>query len=245
MSGIRRLAVLVLLAAATAGCGTQDGPVTLSVAADSVFTDVLPELGAVYHRLHPDVTVKTGFGGSRELVTDLTENHRYADVLMTADEPSLDAARHLQPSKVIAHVTMTIAVAPGNPLHIQGPADLSRSGVRVSVAAPNDPAGRYAQDVFVKTGVAVHPIGAEIDVRTVLDRVRTGQADAGVVYLTDLRSAGAAAAGVAIPATQNITAALPGAVLRKSRHQTAAKEFLAWLGSAQARAVLSADGFQG
>ena len=243
MSGKRRLAVLLLLAA-SAGCGTSDGPVTLSVAADSALTDVLPELGTVYHRLHPDLTVRTTFGGSRELVSDLTDGHRYADVLITADQTSMNTAGYLKPSRDIAHVTMTIAVAPGNPLRIQGPGDLSRSGVRVSVAAPNDPAGRYAQEVFVRAGVAIRPIGAEIDVRTVLDRVRTGQADAGVVYLTDLRSAGAAAAGVAIPAAQNITATLPAAVLRKSRHQSAAKAFLAWLGSAEARAVLSADGFQ-
>jgi molybdate transport system substrate-binding protein len=245
MSGMRRLGVVLLLAAATAGCGSASGPVTLSVAADSAFTDALPELGTVYHRLHPDVTVRTAFGGSRELVSDIDDDHRSADVLVTADQTSMDGASYVKPSRDIAHDTMTIAVAPGNPLHIQGPADLSRPGVKVSVAAPNDPAGRYAQDVFVKAGVTVRPVGAEIDVRTVLDRVRTGQADAGVVYLTDLRSAGASAAGVAIPAAQNVTAELPAAVLRESRHQSAAKEFLAWLGSAEAKAVLSANGFQG
>jgi molybdate transport system substrate-binding protein len=236
------LVALLVLVAATA-CGSGSGTATLTVLGDSSLTDVLPELGSVYHRLHPEVTVGSTFGGSQELVADVQDG-QYADVLVTADEPSMDAVgRYVQARRDIAHNTLTIAVVPGNPLHILAVADLARPSVRVVVAAPNNPAGRYAQQVFAKAGVTVRPAGAEVDVRAVLDQVRTGEADAGLVYLTDLRSAGAAAAGAGIPAAQNVTATYPAAALRRSRHGGAAKAFVAWLATAQAQGVLRAGGF--
>ena len=76
-----------------------------------------------------------------------------------------------------------------------------------------------------------------------LDQVRTGEADAGIVFLTDLRSAGAAASGVGIPAAQNVTATYPAAALRRSHDGGAAKDFVDWLAGAQAQGVLRAAGF--
>src|ERR1051325_10976524 len=115
------IAFLVLLC--TTACGTGGGTVTLTVLGASSLTDVLPELGAVYHRLHPDVTVRSAFGGSQELVAGI-QGGRYADVLITADGLSMDSVtRSIRDRREVAHSTMTIAVAPGNPLRIQSVAD--------------------------------------------------------------------------------------------------------------------------
>jgi molybdate transport system substrate-binding protein len=87
------------------------------------------------------------------------------------------------------------------------------------------------------------PKWEEISVRSVLARVRTGEADAGIVYITDLKSAGAAASSVPIPAAQNVTAGYPAAVLDRSGHKDQARTFVAWLTSPEAVGILTKYGF--
>jgi molybdate transport system substrate-binding protein len=189
------------------------------------------------------MTVRTSFGGSQDLVAQL-KNGKSADVLVTADTQAMNEADKLiEKGRIIAHNSMTIAVAPGNPKHIQGLAQLADPRLRVMLGAPTTPSGRYARQVFLKAGVTVVPKSEEIDVRSVLTGVRTGEADAGIVYITDIKSAGAAASSVPIPAAQNVTASYPAAVLTKSDHQDQAKTFVAWLTSTEARAILTKYGF--
>ncbi|MGH3390247.1 MAG: extracellular solute-binding protein, partial [Actinomadura sp.] len=92
-------------------------------------------------------------------------------------------------------------------------------------------------------GVTVRPRSEEIDVRSVLTRVRTGEADAGIVYITDLKSAGRAAGSVPIPADQNVTANYPAAVVEDSDHKEAARTFVTWLTSTTVKATLNKYGF--
>lgn len=225
-------------------CAGSDSAATLQVLAASSLTDVMAELGTRYGQLHPDTMIKPTYGGSQDLTRQLKEGQQSADLLITADGTSMDTVdRLVSDRRVVAHNSMTIVVAPGNPLHIRGLADLADPRVRLVLGAPNNPSGRYAQQVFAKAGVTVPPRGTEIDVRMVLTRVRTGEADAGIVYVTDLASAGAAASGVPLPAGQNIVAAYPAAVVKRSSHTTAAKAFMTWLASPEAQSILTKYGF--
>jgi molybdate transport system substrate-binding protein len=167
-----------------------------------------------------------------------------ADVLATADETSMDiAAEHVTDRQAFAHGSMTIAVAPGNPHRIRQVADLADPRLRVVLGGPTVPVGRYAIQVLTKAGVTVRPKSEEADARTVLTRVRTGAADAGIVYVTDMRSAGVSATSVPIPVQQNVTATYFAAAALQSRHRSAAKDFVTWLRSPTAATILRKYGF--
>jgi molybdenum ABC transporter molybdate-binding protein len=236
------LAAVLLLAT---GCGGSSGPTALNVLAASSLTDVFRELGRTYQSSHEDVRVRFTFTGSQELVEQVEENTP-ADILATADTTTMDGlAEYVDRSsrRVIAYTSLTIAVAPGNPRRIRGLADLARPGLRVVLAAPAVPAGRYSRQALTKAGVTVRPVSEEVDAGSVLTRVRTGEAEAGIVYLTDLRSAGRAASSVPIPAAQNVTVSYPVSVVDDSDHEDASATFVTWLGSATAKSVLNEYGF--
>jgi molybdenum ABC transporter molybdate-binding protein len=236
-------ALVTVLVMTLAGCGGSATSTTLTVLAASSLTDVFGELGRTYRLSHKDVTIRFSFAGSQELAAQVKEGAP-ADALATADAQTMDGvAKYVSGRRVFAHNSLTIAVAPGNPRRIRGPADLSRPGLRVVLAAQNVPVGRYSRQVLDKAGATVRPRSEEIDVRSVLTRVRTGEADAGIVYITDLKSAGRAVSSVPIPADQNVTANYPAAAVKDADHQDAAKAFVTWLTSAEARATLNKYGF--
>ncbi|MEU5878400.1 molybdate ABC transporter substrate-binding protein [Spirillospora sp. NPDC047279] len=237
-------ALIATLAALAAGCGRAPGEGTLTVLMPSSLTDVGRELGAAYRREHRDVKMKPVYGGSQEMA-ERVDDHNPGDVLVTADETSMNAvAEHLTgPRRVVALGSMTIAVAPGNPQRIRGPRDLTRRGLRVAVGAGTVPVGRYAREVFARAGVTVRWTSEEVSARAVLDRVRGGEADAGIVYITDLRSAGAAASSVPIPADDNVTATYPAMAVKDGADLDQARSFVAWLSSPTARALFNKHGF--
>ncbi|HEX2314194.1 MAG TPA: molybdate ABC transporter substrate-binding protein [Thermomonospora sp.] len=236
------LAVCVTASVLLTGCGGSSGPGRLTVFASSSLTEALTELGARYGRSH-GLTVRFVFGGSSELVERLRDRQR-ADVLVTGDETAMGtAAKYVGPRRIIARNSMTIAVAPGNPRSVRGITDLARPRLRVVLGSAASPVGRYARQVLDKERLTVRPVSEEISARAVLTRVRTGEADAGIVYITDMRSAGVAASSVPIPAHQNVTVAHPAAPLTDSDHVDAAKALVAWLASPEAGAVLHRHGF--
>jgi molybdate transport system substrate-binding protein len=241
-----RLAVIVAVTLALAGCGIASGDerITLRVLAASSLTDVFGELGAAYRVADRHVaSMRFEFAGSQEMAGDVAD-HEHADVLATADDTSMNiAADQVSDRRPFAHGSMTIAVAPGNPRHVRRLADLADPRLRVVLGGPVVPVGRYALQVLTKAGVTVRPSSEEADARTVLTRVRTGAADAGIVYVTDMRSAGVSATSVAIPRQQNVTATYFAAAVRRSAHDTAARDFVTWLGSASAATILRKYGF--
>lgn len=246
MPYLPRLALFVAVALALAGCGVASGDERfgLKVLAASSLTDAFTELGDAYKAVNRHVTsVQFEFAGSQEVAGDVADRE-HADVLATADAPSMDvAAARISGPRAFAHGSMTIAVAPGNPLHIHTLADLAEPRVRVVLGGPIVPVGRYAQQVLAKAGVTVRPVSEEADARTVLTRVRTGMADAGIVYVTDMRSAGVSAMSVPIPVQQNVVATYFAAAVKNSAHGSAAKDFVAWLGSPAAGSILRKYGF--
>jgi len=241
-----RLASVFAALLVVSGCGMASGDerVSLKILAASSLTDVFSELGTAYRSANRRVSsVQFEFAGSQEVAGDVSDREA-ADILATADGPSMDIAKKkVAGRRAFAHDTMTIAVAPGNPRHIRGLADLARPGLRVVLGGPTVPVGRYAQQVLVKSGVTVRPTSEEADARTALTRVRTGVADASIVYVTDMRSAGVSASSVAIPAQQNVTATYFAAAVRAGSHEEVAQDFVTWLGSPSATAILQKYGF--
>ncbi|MFB4311027.1 molybdate ABC transporter substrate-binding protein [Actinomadura sp. GTD37] len=245
----RRLRASALLAALVlpglgAGCGGPSGPVTLTVLATSSLTEVFGEMGTAYQQEHPGVRLRFAFGASPEMVDRLSD-HTPGDVLVTADQASMaEAAGHLAGRpRTVAHDTLTIAVRPGNPRRIRSLRDLQRPGLRVVVGAGTVPVGRYTRRVLEKAGLTLRWSSEEISARAVLDRVRSGEADAGIVYITDLRSAGIAASSVPIPADLNVTAAFPAAPVQDSAHPDAAAAFVSWLLTPAAQKLFHKYGF--
>jgi molybdate transport system substrate-binding protein len=143
-----------------------------------------------------------------------------------------------------ARNVMQIAVPRGNPGRVAGLADLARPGLKVALCQPQVPCGATAVDVFAKAGVAPRPVTLEADVKAVLAKVRLGEVDAGMVYVTDVRAAGDAVIGIAVPAEVNAATTYPIAVLTEAPNAAAAQEFVDYVLSPAGAAVIAASGFQ-
>ena len=210
----RLLAVFcALLLALISGCGSSDkAPASSSTTASAdakiivfaaaslkkTFTDI----GEQFKTDNPGASVEFSFAGSSDLVTQLTQGAP-ADVFASADTKNMDKAAQaglLARDPVnFASNTLTIAVAPGNPKKIASFKDLTQQGLNVVVCAPQVPCGSATQKVEQATGVTLNPVSEESSVSDVLNKVTTGQADAGVVYVTDAIGAGDKVAAVAFP----------------------------------------------
>jgi molybdate transport system substrate-binding protein len=144
---------------------------------------------------------------------------------------------------VFASNRLAILVAHGNPKKITGIADLAKPGLVVSLCGPAVPAGKYAREIFAKAGVAVPESSQELDVKAVVTRVSLGEADAGIVYTTDVLAAGDKVAAVEIPDALNVVARYPVAVLQRAQHPELARAFVGFLTGSEGQAILKRFGF--
>lgn len=250
-----RTAAPALIAAALlmplTACGNDSGKAddakertTLTVLAAASLTDVFKSAGAAYEKAHPGTTVTFSFAGSQELAAQVRQGVP-ADALVTADTKTMDGLQQETAAPtVIAKNRLTIATAPGNPKKIEGLSDLSKNDLKVVLAAPEVPAGRYSKKVLDDQHVTVKPVSQEPNVRAVLSKVSLGEADAGIVYVTDAAAAKDKVATVAVPDAQNAVASYPAAALKSSRHSNEAADFVKWLTSAEAQNLLRSAGFQ-
>jgi len=237
------LALGLLGGAAHAGDATK-----LHVFAAASLTEAFKAVGAEFTRAHPGVDVEFNFAGSPTLVQQIQQGAP-ADVFASADEPNMEklvgGGQVTVAPRVFARNRLAIIVAPGNPKQVTGLKDLTRSGLVVLLCGPTVPAGRYAREAFAKAGVTPPETSQELDVKAVVTKVTLGEADAGVVYTTDVRAAGEKAAGVAIPPDLNVEARYPIAVVKEANAPTEAGWFVDFVLSPAGRQVLERFGFTG
>ncbi len=219
---------------------------TIVVFAAASLTGAFTEIGQRFEAEHPDTTVTFNFAGSSALATQLAEGAP-ADVFAAADEATmakLAATGGVAGSPtVFATNELAIIVAPGNPKAVRSLADLARPGLLVVLAAPQVPAGTYTQQALGRAGVTLAPVSRENDVKAVAAKVVSGEADAGIVYRTDVEAAGGRAAGVAIPATFNVTARYPIAVTTHAPDPDDAAAFVAIVAGPVGQDILARAGF--
>jgi molybdate transport system substrate-binding protein len=231
-----------------AGCGSSGASDrrTLTVLAAASLTDVFTALADEFEDRHPDVDVKLSFAGSSALAQQVV-NGAAADVFAAADETNMakvaDADLSAGEPAVFAPNRLAIAVPPGNPAGIASFADLARDGVVVVVCAPQVPCGAATSRIEQVTGVALEPVSEEQDVKSVLNKVRTGEADAGLVYVTDVNSAGDAVKGIEFPESGEAVNSYPITVLKDAPQADLAEEFVALVRGAEGRAKLEEVGF--
>lgn len=241
-------------AAATAGPSPSPAaPVTVDgvegevvVLAAASLTDAFEEVATLFEEANPDATVTYNFAGSQQLATQIVEGAP-ADVFASANQTQMDVAAEAglvdgEPEVFTANL-LEIAVEPGNPLGVEAVADLADPELTVVLAAPEVPAGQYAQELLTAQGLAVTPASLEVDVRAVLSRVALGEADAGIVYRSDVASAEGEVEGVVIPDDQNVPASYPIAALTEAPNPDGAAAFVDLVLSEEDQAVLEAYGF--
>jgi molybdate transport system substrate-binding protein len=256
----RRLAAAVsagLLVAAVAGCGSSSGgsgssssaaagPTgTITVLAAASLTEAFTTLGHQFEAAHPGTKVVFSFGPSSGLAAQVTQGAP-ADVFASASQKNMDqvtSAGAASAPTVFVKNTMEIAVPPANPARITGLASLANKSVKVALCQAQVPCGTVAKTVFDNAKVKVTPVTEEADVKSVLSKVTLGEVDAGVVYVTDVRAAGAKVKGIEIPADVNASTSYPIAALTKAPNAAGAKAFVDFVLSAAGAAVLTQDGF--
>ncbi len=262
MSCVRAFAIAgVLSLAAVTGCGSgsPSTPSTLtsdnfnpwavgvvSVFAASSLKVAFTEIGEQFKRENPGSSVEFTFAGSSDLVRQLVEGS-VADVLAVGDKHSRadgDAADLFSGVPVtFALNTLTIVVPPGNPKAVKSFQDLANPGVAVAVCGPQAACGRATERLEEITGIALTPVAQEPSGADVLDKVAAGQADAGIVYLTDSANAPDKVSAVRFRESSQAVDGYEITALKSSRHHKLALRFVDLVTGWTGQAVLSKAGF--
>jgi molybdate transport system substrate-binding protein len=249
------VSILMLLAAcrpevgyeppASPGSGKQlSGSATIFAAAS--LTESFHQIGEAFEEANPSTEIVFNFGASSGLATQVAEQGG-ADVFASADQANMakvsDGGLLEGSPEVFAQNRLEIIVAPGNPKQIKGLSDLAAAGVKVVLAAPEVPAGRYAGDALDRAGVKVNPVSEAVDVKGVVGPVTLGEADAGIVYATDVTAAGGKAEGITIPEDQNVTVEYPIGLVEDGRNPQVGRAFIEFVLSDRGQEILSDHGF--
>jgi len=247
----------VMVAAGLSGCapaspgaaasdGTSRASGTLTVFAAASLKGTFTRLAGEFERRHPGATVMLNFAGSADLATQISQGAP-ADVFASADTrtmgPVSDAGLLRGQATGFASNVLEIAVPPGNPASVSSFRDLSRQGVKVVVCASQVPCGAAAETAEREAGVALTPVSEESSVADVLGKVVSGEADAGLVYATDVKSAGGKVRGIPFPQARKAVVTYPIAAIAKSRQQELADAFIALVTSNEGQQTLQDAGF--
>ena len=252
MSPPGRYAVVIaaLVAMSTSGCtNSADSPTAeITVFAAASLQKTFTQLGQQFEAANPGTAVVFNFGGSSDLVAQLQQGAP-GDLFASADAATMDKAVDdaliTGEPTVFATNSMVIAVPPGNPAGIDSFAALAAPDVNVVVCAPQVPCGAATQTIEENTGVTLSPVSEENSVTDVLGKVTSGEADAGIVYVTDVKGAGDAVEGIEIPTAVNATNRYPIGVLAGSGSPDLAEEFEDFVLGPQGQQVLADAGFGG
>jgi molybdate transport system substrate-binding protein len=233
-------------------------PATLTVYAAASLTDAFRDLGRMLEQRHPGLTVRFNFAGSQQLAAQL-EQGAPADVFASADQRWLDYAKEKElvedESPIFARNRLVVIVPRSNPARIGRLQDLAREGIKLVVADEAVPAGKYSREALRKLGAApkfpaeyerqvlTNVVSQEENVKNVVAKVQLGEADAGLVYRSDVTPAVSQHVRVfEIPDRFNVIARYPIAVLESSRNPDAARRFLELVSSDEGQRVLQRHG---
>jgi molybdate transport system substrate-binding protein len=240
------------------GCGTgtrdagdggttgdaADGSITVFAAAS--LKESFTELAGAFEQAHPGSEVALNFAGSSDLVTQITEGAP-ADVFASADAETMaelvEAGLLAGEPVDVATNTLQLVVPPDNPAGISSLADAARPGVKTVICAVQVPCGAAAAMIEQSAGVDLTPASEESSVADVLGKVTSGEADAGLVYVTDVRAAGDAVRGIPVPEAADAVNTYPVAVLADRPEGATSRAFVEFVAGADGQAVLRAAGF--
>lgn len=219
----------------------------VAVFAPPVLTESFTAIGAAFSALYPSATISFTFAPSPDLVTQLGPG-KQADVVASDDQASMTrltaTGAAVGEPQVFAANGLQIIVAKGDPKQINSLADLARPGVRYASAPPEVPIAAYAAEVLAAAGVTAKPASLEADVKAIVTTVTSGQADAGLVYITDVRAAGATVLGVELPAEINVVTAYPIVALRSGPNPQGGQAFVDFVLGDDGQQILADHGFQ-
>lgn len=216
---------------------------TVDVYAASSLTDVFTTLAEQYEATNPGVTIRLTFAGSADLVAQINEGAP-ADVFASANEKQMDAAAEWVDGEasLFASNTLTIVVPEGNPGGVTTFQSLADPDLAVVVCAPEVPCGAATAAVEAALGVTLEPVSELTNVTEVLGSVATGEADAGVVYVTDVARA-TGVEGIAFAGSDAAITRYPIAAMTTGDAADAARGFVEYVLASEGQAVLAAAGF--
>ena len=245
----RLAAALAAAALALGGCGGSEEPPGGSAAPTELTVFAAASLTAAFTELGQQFTTANGtrvtfnFAGSQALATQIQQGAP-ADVFASADLANMAKVEDLTGTpRNFASNLLEIVVEKGNPRGVEGLGDLAAADLKVVLAATEVPAGKYAAEVLAKAGVTVRPVSQEDNVKAVVTKVALGEADAGIVYRTDVAAGGGKVEGVELPEDQNVLATYPIATVKATKAQDQAQAFVDLVLSAEGQRVLEQHGF--
>jgi molybdate transport system substrate-binding protein len=254
----RRALAAAGLALLLVGCGgsggssappapsSAPGARTLTVLAAASLTETFTGLEQRFEGDHPGVDLRLNFAGSSDLAQQIV-NGAPADVFAAASDATMktvtDAGLAAETPEIFARNVLQIATVPGNPKGIATFADLAKPDLKVVVCAPQVPCGAAAEKIEKATGVTLTPVSEEADVKSTLGKVISGDADAGLVYVTDVSSAKGDVQGVSFPEADQAATNYPIAVLKDAPQAELAQQFVDLVTGAAGQNELQAAGF--
>ena len=261
MTRVPRLAAPALLVLAAAACGGDDDPGraaatepsgdeavsgSVTVFAAASLTDAFGEIATAFEEANPDASVELNFGASSALREQILAGAP-ADVFASANTANMDevveAAGVEGEPEVFARNELQIVVPAGNPGDVRGLDDFADPDLLVGLCAEEVPCGQFGRQVLADAHVKPAPDTDEPDVRSLLTKVEAAELDVGLVYATDVRSAGDAVEGIEIPEEDNVVADYPVAALSAATDPGVAAAFVDFVLSAEGRDILASYGF--
>jgi molybdate transport system substrate-binding protein len=241
------LITCVAMSGSAAGTEVRVGKPTgsITVFAASSLTEAFTAIGRAFERSHPGTTITFNFNASSTLATQITEGAP-GDVFASADDTNMsrlvDADAINGTPTAFARNRLEIAVEPGNPLEIRSLADTVEPDTTLVLCARVVPCGKYALEAYAKAGVELPTVPSAENAKATLTKVALGEADAAVVYVTDV-AANDDVQGVRIPARDNVIASYPIGVVRSTENRPLADDFTAYVVSARGQRTLTRFGF--
>jgi molybdate transport system substrate-binding protein len=243
------------------GGESNSGRTTVAVAAAASLTDAFADMATAFEALNPDLAIEFSFGSSTELVSQLEQGAPF-DVIATADAATMtravDAGVVAQNPSSFATNSLAIMVSPDNPFDISSVTDLadpkpadsdsdsdSDSDIVVVICAETVPCGSYTALMLDRANLTITPASYEQNVRGVVGKVLSGEADAGIVYVSDVVAADRDAYAVAIPDDINVVADYQIAPANNldAEMSAAAARFVDFVRSPEGQDILLSYGF--